>query len=98
MKKIWGKIKAFFTNKDYQLLMLLGFGLAALIYILIEPVETVPWWAAMLIGSFLSSGVIVAIAFGKKQNRKDKKLHAGDIVSGELGVLGLILASLINIG
>jgi len=97
MKKICEKLKAFFANKDYQLLFLLGFGLAALIYILIEPVETVKWWVAMLIGSLLSSGVIVAIAFGKKQNRKEKKLHAGDIVSGELGVLLLILTTLINI-
>ena len=99
MKRIWEIIKAFVTDKTNQLLYLLGFGIAALLYILI--VATQKWFWAMIIGAIISSAIIVAIAFYRKQNEKDKekrKLKASDIVAGELGVLLLILASLINLG
>ena len=96
MKKIWDKIKAFVTDKTNQILYLLGFGLAALIYILI--VATRKWWVATLIGAGLSALVILAIAFGRKQNDKDKKFKISDLVAGGLGVLLLVLASFINLG
>ena len=95
MKKFWEIIKAFVTDKTNQLLYLLGFGVASLLYVLIG--ATQKWFWAMIIGAIISSAIIVAIAFYRKQNDKGKKLKASDIVAGELGVLLLILASLINL-
>lgn len=99
MKKIWEIIKAFVTDKTNQLLYLLGFGVAALIYILVA--ATQKWWVATLIGAGISAIVILIIAFARKQNEEDKekkKLKASDLVAGWLGTLLLVIASFVNLG
>ena len=96
MKKIIEQIIAFFKARDKQLHILAGFGIAALIYILVIHVQ--PWWVAMLFGAVISSAIVVVKEFYDKQNSPEHKFDYADLIAGELGVFILILAGFINLG
>lgn len=96
MKKIWDKIVAFFKSTDKQLHMLAGFSVSALLYILISASQ--PWWVGVLIGAAIASVIVVMKEIYDKQNPDKHTFEVADIIAGELGVLVLILASLVNLG